>query len=95
MYLPPTFYATTPSVFGWGRYPLCHRPDCRRQTVHWWGMGQCRYPLRLDWPGGWLLVRGSNTEPIVRIIAEGEDEARVTAAIDRATAQLVGSSANT
>jgi phosphomannomutase len=51
--------------------------------------------LRLDWPGGWLLVRGSNTEPIVRIIAEGEDAARVTAAIDRATAQLVGSSADT
>jgi phosphomannomutase len=28
--------------------------------------------LRLDWPGRWLLVRGSNTEPIVRIIAEAE-----------------------
>jgi phosphomannomutase len=26
--------------------------------------------LRLDWPGKWLLVRGSNTEPIVRAIAE-------------------------
>jgi phosphomannomutase len=26
--------------------------------------------LRLDWPGKWLLVRGSNTEPIVRSIAE-------------------------
>jgi len=26
--------------------------------------------LRLDWPGKWLLVRASNTEPIVRIIAE-------------------------
>ena len=26
--------------------------------------------LRLDWPGKWLLVRGSNTEPIVRIFAE-------------------------
>lgn len=26
--------------------------------------------LRLDWPDRWLLVRGSNTEPIVRIIAE-------------------------
>jgi phosphomannomutase len=51
--------------------------------------------LRLDWPGGWLLVRGSNTEAIVRIIAEGEDEASVTAAIDRATAQLAGSSADT
>ncbi|MHB8952538.1 MAG: phosphoglucosamine mutase [Pirellulaceae bacterium] len=26
--------------------------------------------LRLDWPGKWLLVRASNTEPIVRIVAE-------------------------
>jgi phosphomannomutase len=26
--------------------------------------------LRLDWPDRWLLVRGSNTEPIVRTIAE-------------------------
>jgi phosphomannomutase len=26
--------------------------------------------LRFDWPGKWLLVRGSNTEPIVRIFAE-------------------------
>lgn len=26
--------------------------------------------LRLDWPDRWLLVRASNTEPIVRIVAE-------------------------
>lgn len=26
--------------------------------------------LRLDWPGKWLLVRASNTEPIVRAISE-------------------------
>jgi phosphomannomutase len=26
--------------------------------------------LRLDWPDRWLLLRGSNTEPIVRAIAE-------------------------
>jgi phosphomannomutase len=26
--------------------------------------------LRLDWPGKWLLVRASNTEPIVRVVAE-------------------------
>jgi phosphomannomutase len=31
--------------------------------------------LRLDWPGRWLLVRASNTEPIVRIIAEAETSA--------------------
>jgi phosphomannomutase len=28
--------------------------------------------LRLDWPGRWLLVRPSNTEPIVRVIAEAQ-----------------------
>jgi phosphomannomutase len=28
--------------------------------------------LRLDWPGKWLLVRASNTEPIVRAIAEAQ-----------------------
>lgn len=34
--------------------------------------------LRLDWPGKWLLVRASNTEPIVRLVAECQstDEAR-------------------
>jgi len=34
--------------------------------------------LRLDWPGRWLLVRASNTEPIVRAVAEAAtgDEAR-------------------
>jgi phosphomannomutase len=26
--------------------------------------------LRLEWTDRWLLVRGSNTEPIVRLIAE-------------------------
>lgn len=28
--------------------------------------------LRLDWPGRWLLIRASNTEPIVRIMSEAE-----------------------
>lgn len=44
--------------------------------------------LRLDWDGGWLLVRGSNTEPIVRIVAEAGTEAEVEAAMRRATAAL-------
>lgn len=34
--------------------------------------------LRLDWPGKWLLVRASNTEPIVRAIAEAETAAEAT-----------------
>lgn len=32
--------------------------------------------LRLDWPDAWLLVRPSNTEPIVRAVAEAKDQAR-------------------
>ena len=31
--------------------------------------------LRLDWPNKWLLVRPSNTEPIVRTIAEAATRA--------------------
>lgn len=31
--------------------------------------------LRLDWPDAWLLVRPSNTEPIVRAIAEAPTKA--------------------
>ena len=30
--------------------------------------------LRLDWPDRWLLVRASNTEPIVRCIAESSEQ---------------------
>jgi phosphomannomutase len=38
----------------------------------------CLDGVRFDWPGKWLLVRASNTEPIVRAIAEAAtaDEAR-------------------
>ena len=29
--------------------------------------------LRLDWPDRWVQVRASNTEPIIRVIAEAPD----------------------
>ncbi len=32
--------------------------------------------LRIDWPDGWVHIRGSNTEPIYRVIAEARTEAR-------------------
>ncbi|QDT12642.1 phosphoglucosamine mutase [Planctomycetes bacterium K23_9] len=35
--------------------------------------------LRLAWDDKWLLVRGSNTEPIVRMIAEAETESEAVA----------------
>jgi len=49
--------------------------------------------LRLDWDGGWLLVRSSNTEPIVRIVAEAADPRAVEEAILRATAAIAESGA--
>ena len=45
--------------------------------------------LRLDWPGGWLLVRSSNTEPIVRLVAEDRDAAKVDEALARAASALL------
>jgi phosphomannomutase len=45
--------------------------------------------LRLDWTrpdgsGSWLLVRASNTEPIVRIVAEAPHEAEAKRLCDEA-----------
>jgi phosphomannomutase len=42
--------------------------------------------LRLAWPDKWLLVRGSNTEPIVRFIAEAQSEAEARRLCDEAAA---------
>ena len=44
--------------------------------------------LRLAWPDKWLLVRGSNTEPIVRFIAEADSEDAAKAMCDAAAALL-------
>lgn len=40
--------------------------------------------LRLDWPDRWVQVRGSNTEPIVRIIAEAPQTKDAVALCDAA-----------
>ncbi|MEM1013299.1 MAG: phosphoglucosamine mutase [Planctomycetota bacterium] len=40
--------------------------------------------LRIDWPDGWLSVRASNTEPILRIICEAPDETSAHARIAEA-----------
>jgi hypothetical protein len=47
--------------------------------------------IRIDWPEGWLLVRASNTEPIVRIVAESETATDANDAIDRARSALLAS----
>ena len=44
--------------------------------------------LRLDWPDRWLLVRPSNTEPIVRAIAEASTAEEATRLCQEAAAVL-------
>ncbi len=46
--------------------------------------------LRLDWPGRWLLVRPSNTEPIVRAIAEATTADQAEHLCDEAARVLQG-----
>ncbi len=46
--------------------------------------------LRLDWPGRWLLVRGSNTEPIVRAIAEAPTAKEAASLCEAAAKVLAG-----
>jgi phosphomannomutase len=44
--------------------------------------------MRFDWPGKWLLVRASNTEPVVRAIAEAPTVAEAEALCNRAATAL-------
>jgi phosphomannomutase len=38
--------------------------------------------VRILWPDRWIHVRGSNTEPVIRIVAEAESESAVQALVD-------------
>jgi phosphomannomutase len=44
--------------------------------------------VRFDWPGKWLLVRASNTEPIIRAVAEAPTAAEAQALCNRAVTAL-------
>ena len=39
-------------------------------------------------PDGWLLVRGSNTEPIIRVVAEAKSEDRAKAIVSDVISRL-------
>jgi phosphomannomutase len=39
-------------------------------------------------PDGWLLVRGSNTEPIIRVVAEATSEDRAKSIVSDVISQL-------
>jgi phosphomannomutase len=58
-----------------------------------------RYPqdlrdgVKVTLPDGWLLVRGSNTEPIIRLVAEAESGERAREMIEdlrRCVAECLG-----
>jgi phosphomannomutase len=55
-------------------------PKLYQQLQSHWPAAQANHDdgLRLDWPDRWVHVRSSNTEPIIRVIAEAprEEEAR-------------------
>ncbi|MDT7778306.1 MAG: phosphomannomutase [Acidobacteriota bacterium] len=38
--------------------------------------------VKVTMPDGWFLVRGSNTEPIIRLVAEGQTEEKARALVD-------------
>ena len=40
-------------------------------------------------PDGWFLVRGSNTEPIIRLVAESDDEAEAHRLVEELRAIVV------
>lgn len=42
--------------------------------------------LRIDWPDAWVLVRPSNTEPVVRVVAEAPTAERAAELCDRVEA---------
>jgi phosphomannomutase len=71
------------------RYPLRERDG---SVAELWERIASAYPearserrdgLRLDWPDRWVHVRASNTEPVVRVIAEAADAAAARALADR------------
>ena len=39
--------------------------------------------IKLIWPGKWIHIRPSNTEPILRIYAESEDEIQLRLEINK------------
>ena len=66
------------------QYPLAGRGSPPRAIAALWDRIAAAYPdaradrrdgLRLDWPDRWVHVRASNTEPIVRVIAEAAEAA--------------------
>jgi phosphomannomutase/phosphoglucomutase len=44
--------------------------------------------VKVIMPDGWLLVRGSNTEPIIRVVAEARSDERAREIVDDVIAKI-------
>jgi phosphomannomutase len=44
--------------------------------------------IKVEWPDGWVHVRASNTESIIRVIAEAGDATRAREMVDWARDRL-------
>jgi phosphomannomutase len=63
---------------------LVHKVIDRFRRHHAKDAPDCTDGVRLSWADGWLHVRASGTEPLLRIIAESPDPARAEALVDEA-----------
>ncbi len=46
--------------------------------------------LKIDFPSSWVHLRKSNTEPIIRIIAEAKTKAEAAALVERFQNEIIG-----
>lgn len=71
--------STLPRSYMWKEKLACRSDKIRavlkmvRDVYARWPM-DLRDGVKVTTPDGWFLVRGSNTEPIIRLVAEAEDE---------------------
>ena len=60
-----------------GRTVYVETPDCNLVPL------DTRDGVKVTLPEGWFLVRGSNTEPIIRVVAESRSESQAREIVTR------------
>ncbi|WP_152053597.1 phosphoglucosamine mutase [Tautonia marina] len=78
-------FAMLKTKFATGSEPIATMLD-RIAGAHPEASSDRRDGLRLDWPDAWVHIRASNTEPIIRVIAEAAEADRA-----RSLAEAIGS----
>jgi phosphomannomutase len=69
---------------------VVHRVVESFRTRHADRAPDCTDGVRVSWPDGWLHVRASNTEPLLRVIAEATSAERAAALLDGAIEHATG-----